>query len=304
MTGFLFNKNKKLHDLRFLKSNLLSDETPSQICEAYKNVRTNLQYALHPINGKVMLVSSALPGEGKSTTSSNLAVTFAQNSKVLLIDADMRKPVMHKIFGLENTHGLSLFLGGFEPLAKAIQRDVVPGLDVMTAGTVPPNPSELLGSKNMTVFLNKVQEHYDYVIIDTPPINVVTDAVVLAKKVSGVVLVARQNSTTIKLLRQTIEALKTVRVRVLGVVLTCVRDKYKPFSRYTSGAGYSYYRKSSYKYYDYYTSGSRGSRSGSSKRRRSDSSHRSSSSGHRRTVADNNSNDTIDLDAIIGDDKK
>ena len=157
MFGF-FGKNKPLHNVKLMKQNLISDETPSQVNEAYKNVRTNLQYALHPINGKVMLVSSALPGEGKSTTSSNLAVTFAQNSKVLLIDADMRKPVMHKIFGLDNSHGLSLFLGGFEPLAKSIHREVAPGLDVMTAGTIPPNPSELLGSKNMTVFLNKIQE--------------------------------------------------------------------------------------------------------------------------------------------------
>ncbi|MBQ8164250.1 MAG: CpsD/CapB family tyrosine-protein kinase [Clostridia bacterium] len=301
MAGFLFKKEKQLHDMQLMKKNLLTEETPSQINEAYKNVRTNLQYALHPINGKVMLVSSALPGEGKSTTSSNLAVTFAQNSKVLLIDADMRKPVMHKIFGLENSHGLSLFLGGFEPLAKAIHRDVVPGLDVMTAGTIPPNPSELLGSKNMTVFLNKVQEHYDYIIIDTPPINVVTDAVVLSKKVSGVVLVARQNSTTIKFLRQTVETLKTVRVRVLGVVLTGVKEKYKPFSRYSDGYGYSYSRKSSYKYYDYYTAGSR---SHSSRKKKAEESYGNSSSNHKKSPAADTENDLIDLDAIIGEEKK
>ncbi|MBE7064503.1 MAG: CpsD/CapB family tyrosine-protein kinase [Ruminococcaceae bacterium] len=296
MFGFRI-KNKPLHSVQLMKQNLLNDDTPSQVNEAYKNVRTNLQYALHPINGKVMLVSSALPGEGKSTTSSNLAVTFAQNSKVLLIDADMRKPVMHKIFGLDNSHGLSLFLGGFEPLVKSINRDVVPGLDVMTAGTIPPNPSELLGSKNMTVFLNKVQEHYDYVIIDTPPINVVTDAVVLSKKVSGVVLVARQNNTTIKMLRQTVEALKTVRVRVLGVVLTGVKEKYKPFSRYSGG--YSYYsnRKYSYKYYEYYTAGSRhGSKRRSSSHRNGDS----GSSSHSEPVRSEN----IDVDSIIGEDNK
>lgn len=292
-------KNKPIHNVQLMKRNLLNEETPSQVNEAYKNVRTNLQYALHPINGKVMLVSSALPGEGKSTTSSNLAVTFAQNSKVLLIDADMRKPVMHKIFGLDNSHGLSLFLGGFEPLAKSVNRDVFPGLDVMTAGTIPPNPSELLGSKNMTVFLNKVQEHYDYVIIDTPPINVVTDAVVLSKKVSGVVLVARQNSTTIKILRQTVDALKTVRVRVLGVVLTGVKEKYKPFSRYSGG--YSYYsnRKYSYKYYEYYSAGSR---HGSKKR---NSGHKHSSSGSSAANAQSgNKGSSLDVDSIIGENDK
>jgi len=301
MFGF-FRKNKPLHNVALMKKNLLNEETPSQVNEAYKNVRTNLQYALHPINGKVMLVSSALPGEGKSTTSSNLAVTFAQNSKVLLIDADMRKPVMHKIFGLDNSHGLSLFLGGFEPLAKSINRDVFPGLDVMTAGTIPPNPSELLGSKNMTVFINKVQEHYDYVIIDTPPINVVTDAVVLSKKVSGVVLVARQNSTTIKMLRQTVDSLKTVRVRVLGVVLTGVKEKYKPFSRYSGG--YSYYsnRKYSYKYYEYYTAGSR-----HGKRRSSSSSgrgHGSSGGSSAASSKENKNSNNIDIDSIIGEDNK
>ena len=300
MFGFL-RRNKPLHNMKLMKQNLISDETPSQVNEAYKNVRTNLQYALHPINGKVMLVSSALPGEGKSTTSSNLAVTFAQNSKVLLIDADMRKPVMHKIFSLDNSHGLSLFLGGFEPLAKSINRDVVPGLDVMTAGTIPPNPSELLGSKNMTVFLNKIQEHYDYIIIDTPPINVVTDAVVLSKKVSGVVLVSRQNSTTIKMLIQTIESLKNVRVRVLGVVLTGVSEKYKPFSRYSGG--YSYYsnRRYSYKYYEYYSAGAR-----HGKGRKKPSASPGSEQGNNPAPDDTKQpKDTgIDIDSIIGDDKK
>lgn len=298
---FEFLKSRKpLHNVQQMKKNLLNEETPSQVNEAYKNVRTNLQYALHPINGKVVLVSSALPGEGKSTTSSNLAITFAQNSKVLLIDADMRKPVMHKIFSLDNSHGLSLFLGGFEPLAKSINREVMPGLDVMTSGAIPPNPSELLGSKNMTVFLNKIQEHYDYVIIDTPPINVVTDAVVLSKKVSGVVLVARQNSTTIKMLRQTIDSLKNVRVRVLGVVLTGVKEKYKPFSRYSGGYNYYSNKKYSYKYYEYYSAGSRHG----SKRRRGSSGDNSRNTSGGSNVSKKTKNDNIDLDSIIGEKDK
>lgn len=298
---FEFLKRRRpLHNVQQMKKNLLNEETPSQVNEAYKNVRTNLQYALHPINGKVVLVSSALPGEGKSTTSSNLAITFAQNSKVLLIDADMRKPVMHKIFGLDNSHGLSLFLGGFEPLAKSINREVMPGLDVMTSGAIPPNPSELLGSKNMTVFLNKIQEHYDYVIIDTPPINVVTDAVVLSKKVSGVILVARQNNTTIKMLRQTIDSLKNIRVRVLGVVLTGVKEKYKPFSRYSGG--YSYYsnRKYSYKYYEYYSAGSRRG----SKRKAVDKGDKNNEASENAKVSKKTKNDDIDLDSIIGEKDK
>ncbi len=253
MALFKFSKDKGvIHDIGLLQQNLISEDTASQVLEAYKTIRTNLQYALHPINGKVMLFSSAMPGEGKSTTASNLAVTFAQNSKVLLIDADMRKPVMHKIFQVDNTHGLSQFLGGFEPLSKALRRDVRPGLDLITAGVLPPNPSELLGSKNMTLFLNKVQEYYDYIIIDTPPVNVVTDAVVLSKKVNGVVLVSRQNITTSKALRQTVDTMKNVRARILGVVLTGVKEKYKMFSRYSDSQRGSYSKKYSYRYYAYY----------------------------------------------------
>ncbi|MBQ8827893.1 MAG: CpsD/CapB family tyrosine-protein kinase [Clostridia bacterium] len=252
----LFNFKKKrqpLHSISLIKKNVLSEKTSPHVQEAYKTIRTNLQYALHPINGKVMLVSSAMPGECKSTTSSNLAITFAQNSKVLLIDADMRKPVMHKIFGIDNSHGLSLFLGGFEPLSKALCRNVRPGLDVITAGSVPPNPSELLGSENMSLFIEKVKEYYDYIIIDTPPVNIVTDAVVLSDKVSGVVLVSRQNITTTKSMHQAIETLTNVNANILGIVLTGVIEKHKGFSRYSSYNGGTYGRSySNNRYYSSY----------------------------------------------------
>ena len=140
----------------------LSAATPFAITEAYKIVRTNLLYSLASSKSKVVLMSSALPNEGKSTTCANLAITMAQTAaRVLLIDADLRKCTQHKIFKLNNSKGLSRLLVGFDTLTDALHQEVEPNLDIITAGPQPPNPSELLGSENMAVLLDKLKEHYD-----------------------------------------------------------------------------------------------------------------------------------------------
>ena len=211
--------DKKVRD----REPLITDSKfPFSVREAYNALRTNILYALSPINGKIIAITSPNPGEGKSTVSINLAITLAQTSaKVLLKNMGL----VHKKLNLNNSSGLSKFIVGFETMADALMRNVQPNLDVMTSGPIPPNPSELLGSPNMQMFLNKVSEYYDYIIIDTPPINVVTDMAVMANFVSGVLLVSYYSATTIDDIRKAQDSLKIVNAKVLGLVVTGVIRK-------------------------------------------------------------------------------
>ncbi len=213
--------------------------------EAYNSLRTNIQYSLSPMNGKIIAVTSPNAGEGKSSVSTNLALSLAQTSaKVLLIDADLRKPVVHKYLNLSNSTGFSNFIVGFETLADSLKRDVYGNgnLDVLTSGPIPPNPAELLGSDNMKLFIEKVRDAYDYIIIDTPPINVVTDMATMASFIDGVLLVSFFASTTIEDVKRAQEALKVVDARVLGLIVVGVERKK------THG---KYYKKYYRNYYSY-----------------------------------------------------
>ncbi|MBE7058260.1 MAG: CpsD/CapB family tyrosine-protein kinase [Ruminococcaceae bacterium] len=233
--------NKKQKTEKF---KLVTDENMSfAVKEAYNSLRTNLLYSLSPINGKVVAITSSNAGEGKSTVAINLALTMAlTSSKVLLIDADLRRPSVHKKLGLDNSKGLSRFIVGFETMSDSLKREVFPCLDIMTAGPIPPNPSELLGSDNMKVFLQKASDYYDYIIIDSPPINIVTDVAVMADFISGVIYVARYGSTTTEDLKKSKLALEKVNAKLLGLVTAGVESKK---SLYVKGKG---------SYYYYYTS--------------------------------------------------
>ncbi len=212
-----------------------------QIVEAYKIIRTGLLFALSTAQEKSIVCTSAEPGAGKSTTCSNVAITMAQTgAKVILIDADMRKPTQHKIFRVNNAQGLSKLLSGLAAMKDTIQRDVVTNLDLITSGPIPPNPSELLGSENMLNLLNRLSEEYDYIFIDTPPVNVVSDAFMLAKKVAGVMLVARQKQTHYEELQKAVESIRALEANVLGVVITDVSEQNKPYGAYKSYKAYDY----------------------------------------------------------------
>lgn len=216
---------------------ITNENFPFAVREAYNTLRTNVLYALSPINGKIVAVTSPNAGEGKSTVSVNLAIALAETSaRVLLIDCDLRKPTIHKKLGLNNSSGLSKFIVGFETMADALTREILPNLDVMTSGPIPPNPSELLGSANMQTFLNKVSDYYDYIILDTPPINIVTDMAVMANFISGVLLVSYYAVTTVEDVRRAQEALKIVNAKILGLVVAGVIRK--------KGNKGDYYRKS------------------------------------------------------------
>ncbi len=219
---------------------ILTDKIPFHITEAYKALRTNVLYSIATTGNKVIAVSSAMPGEGKSTTCANLAITLAQTgAKVILIDADLRKPVQYKIFKVNNSLGLSRTLVGFNKLEECIKPGVAPGLDLLPSGPIPPNPAELLGSDNMKELLEYLKTAYDYIVIDTPPVNVVTDALVLLSSEMDITLVSRQRQTTYDELAKAIDSLKVANANFMGVVVTSVQQE-KSWSK--RNGYYSYYR--------------------------------------------------------------
>lgn len=194
-------------------------QVPFAVVEAYKTIRTNLVYAMSQSDKHSFVVSSSNQGEGKSTTSVNIAIAFSQlGSRVLLIDADLRMPTIYKKMKLSNSEGLTTILAGLGTFEEAVHK-INSNLDVLTSGPIPPNPSELLSSQNMDHFLEKVNGIYDYIIIDTPPVNIVSDAVVLAPKTAGAVIVVHGKTTTHEQLDRAVGALKFAESRLLGVVI-------------------------------------------------------------------------------------
>lgn len=198
----------------------------SPISEQYRTIRTNIQFASVDEEIHTLMVTSSLPGEGKSTTAANLAVVFAQQGKrVLLVDADLRKPTMHYTFRLMNTTGLTNVLTRQISLTKAIQPTEEEKLDILVSGPIPPNPAELLSSRAMKEFLSDAQNDYDLVIFDTPPVLAVTDAQVLGNLCNGIVLVVKSGSTEVELATKAKEALEATQGKVLGVVLNYKKTK-------------------------------------------------------------------------------
>ena len=216
-----------------------------QIVEAYKLVRTNLLFALSTSENKAVVISSAEPNAGKSTSATNLAITMAQTgAKVLLIDGDMRKPSLHKTFHVKRANGLSMILSGLLPFDECLCRNMAKNLDFIPSGTIPPNPSELLGSVAMDRLLEKASELYDYIFIDMPPLGVVTDALILSNKVAGIVLVCRQKQTTYAELQLSIENIQNVNGRFLGLIITGVRRDLNSYGHYGKYRYYKYYNYS------------------------------------------------------------
>ena len=198
----------------------------SPVSEAYRVLRTNIQYSSVDKPLKTIVVTSAGPMEGKTTTIANLAVTFAQTgSKVLLIDTDLRKPKVHKVFKLFNEKGITNLLTAQEDFASFIRHDVVKNLDVLTSGTIPPNPSELLNSNAMRTFLNEKKEEYDIILLDSPPVGSVTDAAVLSTFVDGTILVAKSGKVEVDAVKRAKEMLDQVNANIIGVVLNNLDKK-------------------------------------------------------------------------------
>ena len=230
---------------------LTDKDVPFYVVESYKSIRTNITFALSTSEKKILAVSSSNPGEGKSTTSANIAIAAAQSgNKVLLIDADMRKAVQHKVFGLKNKKGLSSAISKMSKIEDCIQKNVMENLDVITSGPIPPNPSELLASEQMSLILDQLLQQYALIVIDTPPVNIVTDAMELAKSISGIIMVLRYGRTTTDDIETAMKKIDFAQMNMLGFVMNDVKTnhhgkyyskyKYKYKYNYKSGYGYGY----------------------------------------------------------------
>jgi succinoglycan biosynthesis transport protein ExoP len=225
---------------------LVSQSRPqSQMAESYRALRTSLLLSNLGAPPKVIMVTSALPQEGKSTTSINTAVVLAQKGvRVLLIDADLRRPSIHKTLGMGPRSGLSNVLTGSTTLEQAITvSPVLANLHILPAGTPPPNPAELLASTNMRDVLEELRAQYDHIVVDTPPTLSVTDAVVLSPRADAIVLVIRSGQTTKQSLRRARDVLTQVNAKVSGVLLNAVD---------LSSPDYYYYYEYKGKYSHYY----------------------------------------------------
>lgn len=192
----------------------------SPIAESYRTLRTNIQFSSFDKKIQTLIVTSSGPGEGKSTTSSNLAVVMAQNgSKTILIDCDQRKPKLHKVFLTSNQKGLSDLLVGNFTFEDAVQKTHIENLDILTSGTKPPNPSELLASEKMKNFIEDLRKKYDCIIIDTPPVIAVTDAQIVSRHADGCLLVVASSQAEREAAVKAKELLEKVDAKILGVVL-------------------------------------------------------------------------------------
>lgn len=214
-------------------------ENRSAGAEAYRTLRTNLLFSRMGERLKMVVVTSAGEAEGKSTAAANLAAAFAQQGmKVLLVDCDLRKARLHRVFGQERTPGVTEWLAGSADSAEAIRGTAVPNLDFLPAGTLPPNPSELVGSSRMRRLLRDLTSSYDLVLFDTPPLRAAGDAAVLGSQADGVVMVVRAGSTNERDAQEAVRQLRTVSAPILGVVLN---DPDGSAAKYGAYYQYEYY---------------------------------------------------------------
>lgn len=236
------------------RKHLLTAKSDFFLREAYKTLRTNVSFALGDEDTcKVITVTSAQQGEGKSITAINLAISYAMTErKVLLIDCDLRRPKLARLLQMKSELGMSNIIVKPELLGRAILPTEVQGLDVILAGNIPPNPSELLSSPRMQQLIDNLRESYDYIFLDSPPVNIVTDAVVLAPKSDGVLFLVRANRSERGSVIHAVEQLEYAKAKVLGFVLNGVdmeklhygykKYHYGRYSRYGYGKyGYGRY---------------------------------------------------------------
>ncbi|MEG0152644.1 MAG: CpsD/CapB family tyrosine-protein kinase [Cellulosilyticaceae bacterium] len=209
----------------------------SPISEAYRTMRTNIEFSNLDKEIKTIVVTSSQQNEGKSTVIANLAVSFAgmENKRVLIIEGDLRNPTVHRMFNISNTHGVTDILTGQKSFEECVHTTEMTGLHVLSCGKIPPNPAEMLASNKMKIFIESLKDHYDYIFIDSPPIGIITDAGIISTYADGTILVVASNEVDIEMAKIAKERLDKVSANILGVVLNKFED--------TSG---------SYGYYNYY----------------------------------------------------
>jgi tyrosine-protein kinase Etk/Wzc len=231
-----------------LRRRLMTREDPkSPVSEAYRSLRTSLLYSSSKKEPSSILISSAGPGEGKTTTVANLAITYANlGKKTLLVDTDLRRPVVHKVFELNREPGVTTYLSGAtDDFKSLIQNCEIDNLSIITAGIIPPNPSELLGSDRMTTLVKQIENDWDMVLFDSPPLVAVTDATMISQEIDQIVMVVKVGQTDKKAFAHTLTNLRNVGAPLGGIIMNAVTHK----SSY--GSYYYYYY---YQYYHYYGS--------------------------------------------------
>lgn len=235
----------------------LTADSPFAIKEAYNSIRTKLIFTGRGEKCPVFAVTSSLASDGKSTAAVSLAVSIAMaEQRVLLIDADMRKPSVHRYFSTECRNGLSEILAGLNTQINLRKTDI-DMLSILTAGQIPPNPAELLGSKQMDVLLDYARQYFDYVIIDTPPVNIVTDSTVIADKITGYLMVVQSGKNHMQDVIDAVKQIEEMNGNIVGMILNDPENKTAAHYSYRYN---KYYRYNRYKYYG----DSSGSSSGSS----------------------------------------
>ena len=243
-SSLLFRAGRKTN--KSIKRSIITKEDPrSPISEAYRSLRTSLLYTDVDMDTKSILVSSAGPGEGKTTTVANMAITYANlGKKTLLVDTDLRRPVVHKVLELNKEPGITNYLAGAtKNFSDLVQKTDIQNLSVVSSGIIPPNPSELLGSEKMANLITKLEKEWDVVLFDSPPLVAVTDATMISKEIDKIVIVVKVGQTNKGAFSRTIELLNNVKAPIGGVVLNAVTQN-------NSYGSYYYY----YQYYNYYGS--------------------------------------------------
>jgi len=222
----MFKRKKQTTTTNKMRHLIAKLNPRSPISEQYRAIRTNLQFSAIDEAIKTIVITSPGPSAGKSITAANLAVVYAQQGmKTLLIDADLRKPTVHYTFRLDNLRGLSSVLIGESSFEDAVEESDVDNLQVLSCGPVPPNPAELLASKRMRDLVDYVDEHYDFVIVDMPPILAVTDAKIVSQYVDGTLFVVRSGVTDKEELEKASESMNDGKARILGAVLNDVEKE-------------------------------------------------------------------------------
>ena len=230
-----------------IKRKIITRDNPkSPISESYRGLRTNILLS-NTKEIKSILVSSAGPGEGKTTTVANLAITFANlGKKTLLVDTDLRRPVVHSVFNVKREPGVTNYLSGLtDDYLHLVKKSEIENLSILTSGLIPPNPSEILGTKRMSALVKKLESDWDMVLFDSPPLVAVTDATMISKEIDSIILVIKAGQTDKKAFHHTMANLKNINAPLDGIVMNAVTSK----SNY--GSYYYYYY---HQYYHYYSS--------------------------------------------------
>ena len=239
------SKRRSKGEVEEKPKNVLSADSKFAIVEGYKIARTNLVFSLTALNNNAVAITSWSKGEGKSTATVNIAISFAKmGKKVLLIDTDLRRPNVHNLLKQSNDKGLSDVIGQISKFDDAVHKEVIANLDVLTSGPIPPNPSELLASPSFEKLIVQLKEDYDYVIMDTPPLGVVADTLLLKNYVAGYVLVVREKITTHGDIERSMQNIRLTDSKIIGFLkVGCSlhsRSGYKKYNNYNYN--YTYYR--------------------------------------------------------------